>query len=346
MAVSESIVPPGGLVLVTGVNGFIASHIANLLLKHGYAVRGSIRSLERGAWVKEALAERHPKGNFSLIQVADVNAEGAWKEAIAGVDGIVHVAGDMSFGADPNQVITPMVNGVRNLLQTAANEKSVKRFVFTSSNRAALNPIPGKELSVHRHLWNESAIAGAWRPPPYEADRIWDVYAALKAQVEQEVWRFAKEEKPQFVVNTILPDFVVGPIFHPKQPGSTGKWVMDFWRDPGHFEPLKNFIPQWFVDVEDTALLHIAALTQEDVKNERLWGFADTFNFNSWVGVFRKVDPERKWPEDDPEQGHDLTKIDTSREVDLLKRFGQDGWTSFFESVKRNVLDTPAAWPA
>lgn len=346
MATTKTIVPPGGLVLVTGVNGFIASHIADTLIKLGYTVRGSVRSLERGAWVGDIFTERYPKGKFEAVLVPDVNAEGAWDKAIIGVQGIVHVAGDMTFGPDPNKVITPMVNGVRNLLQTAAKEKSVKRFVLTSSNRAALNPIPGKEVTVHAGLWNESAIEGAWRSPPYEADRVWDVYAALKAQVEQEIWRFAKEEKPGFITNTVLPDFVVGPILHPKQPGSTGKWVMDFWRDPGHYEPLQNFIPQWFVDVEDTALLHISALTQEDVKNERLWGFGDTFNFNSWVGVFRKLDPKKPWPVDDPNQGHDLTKIDRSREVELLKRFGKDGWTSFYDSVRKTCLETPAAWPA
>ncbi|KAH8704557.1 hypothetical protein GQ44DRAFT_716504 [Phaeosphaeriaceae sp. PMI808] len=345
MIAADTIVQPGGLVLVTGVNGFIGSHIANILLHLGYAVRGTVRSADKEAWVKEAFAERHPNGNFNTILVPDVNAEGAYETVLDDVQGIVHVAGDMTFGANPNQIITPMVNGVRSLLRTAANKESVKRFVLTSSNRAAFNPVPGEEIIVHNGLWNQAAIDGAWAPPPYDANRIWDVYAALKAQVEQEIWRFAKEENPKFIINSVLPDFVIGPIFHPKQPGSTGKWVMDFWRDPGHYEPLQNFIPQWFVDVEDTAILHIAALTQEDVKNERLWGFADTFNFNSWLGVFRKLDPKKPWPADDPNQGHDLSKIDTSREKELLNRFGKIGWTSFYDSVRKNCLETPANWP-
>ncbi|PVH99970.1 NAD(P)-binding protein [Periconia macrospinosa] len=321
MAAAETIVPPGSLVLITGVNGFIALHISNLLLKQGYAVHCSVRSLERSAWVQEAFVERHPSGTFSIIQVADGNSEGAWEKAIAGVDGIVHVAGDVSFGADPNQIIKPMVKG---------------HFIFTSSDRAALNPIPGKEFIIDPNLWNDPAIHAAWRPPPYKAYRGCDVYAALKAQFEQEVWRFSKEESPQFVVNTIFPDFTVGPIFHPKQTGSTGKLVMDFWRDLSHYELFRKFIPQRFVDVGDTTLLHVAALTQEDFNGERLWGFAAMINFNSWVG----------WPEDDSDQGYDLSKIDTSRGEELLKRFGQDEWTSFFPSAKRNVLDTLAAWPS
>ncbi|RFU28349.1 hypothetical protein B7463_g8004, partial [Scytalidium lignicola] len=321
----STVVPPGGLVLVTGVNGFIGSHIASGLLRLGYGVRGTVRSANKAAWVKEAMAERHPSVTFEAVLVPDVTATGAWDEAVEGVDGIVHVATDMSFGADPNKIITPMIKGVRNLLQAAANlkEPSVKRFVLTSSNRAASNPILAEKFVIDASMWNESAIEGAWRPAPYEADRTWDVYAALKTQCEQEIWAFGQEEKPSFVINSVLPCFVVGPIFHPKQTGSTGKWVMDFWKDPGHFESLQNFGPSWFVDVEDTALLHIAALTQEDVKRERLLGFADTFNFDSWVSVFRQLDPSKPWPADDPVQGHDLSKVDTAREVKLLDRFGQ-----------------------
>ena len=133
---------------------------------------------------------------------------------------------------------------------------------------------------------------------------------------------------------------MIGPIIHEKQAGSTGKWVMDFWRDPGHYAPLEGFGASYFVDNDDTALLHIAGLTQEDVKNEQLLGFAETFNFNTWLEVFRKLDPTRAWPADDPGQQHDLSKIDRRREKELLKRFGQDGWTSFYDSVRRTTLES------
>lgn len=347
MTSSSTIVPPGGLVLVTGVNGFIGSHVANVLLRLGYRVRGTARSADKAAWMKEAMAERHLSAAdiFEVVLVPDATAPGAWDDVVKGVDGIVHVAGDMSFGADPNEVVTPMVKSVRSLLETAAKntDPPVKRFVFTSSNRAVLNPIFGKEFTIDADMWNDGAVKAAWRPPPYESDRIWDVYSALKTQTEQEVFKFAREDKPGFVVNSVLPCFTVGPIFHPKQPGSTGKWAMDFWKDPGHSEPLRNFGASYFVDTEDTALLHVAGLTQEDVKNERLFGFAETFNFNTWVQVFRLLDPSRPWPADDPNQQEDLSKVDDSREVELLKRFGLDGWTSFHDSVRRTCLESPAA---
>ncbi|KAI9659492.1 MAG: putative secondary metabolism biosynthetic enzyme [Bathelium mastoideum] len=342
MGFSSTVVPPGGLVLVTGVNGFLGSHIANGLLRLGYKVRGTVRSVDKAAWMKEAIAERHPSANFDAVVVPDVTATGAWDEVVKGVDGIIHVAGDMSFGADPNKVVTPMVKAVRNLLETAAKSKDppVKRFVFTSSNQAALNRTFGKEFTIDGSIWNESAVEAAWKPPPYEPDRIWDVYSALKTQSEQEIWRFGREEKPEFIINSVLPCFNVGPIFHPKQSGSTAKWVMDFWKDPGHYAPLQGFGASYFINVEDTALLHISALIHEDVKNERLFGFAETFNFNSWLGIFRQLDPSRAWPADDPGQQQDLSKVDDRRELELLKRFGQIGWTNFHDSVRKNCLES------
>jgi nucleoside-diphosphate-sugar epimerase len=340
MGSASSTIPPGGLVLITGANGFIGSHIVKGLLKQGYAVRGTVRSEDKAAWIKEAMAESKPSATFETVLVPDSTAAGAWDQAVKGVDGIVHVAGDMTFGVDPNKAITPMMNSVRSLLKIAAKEPSVKRFVMTSSNRAALPQFVGKEVMVGSTMWNEEVIQKAWAPPPYEGDRAWDVYSALKTQTEQEIWKFARDMKPSFVINSVLPCFVIGPILHPKQPGSTAKWVMDFWKDPGCFAPLQGFGASFYVDSEDTANLHIAALTQEDVKNERLLGFAGPFNFNSWVEVFRQLDPSKPWPTDDPAQGHDLTKVNGTRELELLNRFGKTGWTSFYDSVKKTCIES------
>lgn len=340
MASSSTIVPAGGLVLVTGINGLVGSNIVDCLLRKGYQVRGTVRSEDKAAWVKEVFAERYPSGSLEIVLVPDVAAPGALDIAVKGVDGIIHAASDMTFQADPNKAITPMLKAVRGLLEAAAKEPSIKRFVLTSSNRALSPPLVNKDVTVDRSWWNEEAIKTAWAPPPYEADRIWDVYAALKTQAEQEIWKFNREEKPGFVINAVLPCFVLAPTMHPQQPGSSAKWTLDFWNDPAHSAPLQHFGASWFIDAEDTALLHLAALSQEDVKDERLFGWAGPFNFNSWVEVFRKLAPTKPWPADDAAQGHDLTKVDTTREVELLKRLGQDGWTSFYDSVRRTCLES------
>ncbi|EXJ90187.1 hypothetical protein A1O1_03286 [Capronia coronata CBS 617.96] len=214
------------------------------------------------------------------------------------------------------------------------------RFVLTSSNQAALNRTFGKEFVVNGSMWNEEAIKKALRPPPYEEERGWDVYSALKAQTEREMWTFSKEENPKFVVNSVLPSCTIGAIFHQKQAGSTAKWVLDTFRDPANHAFLKEFGASHFCDVENVALLNIGALTQEDVKNQRLFGFAGAINFNSWLNVFRKLDASKPWPENDPAQPHDLSKIDGKTELNLLKRFGRAGWTDFDESVRKVCLES------
>lgn len=46
-----STIPKGSLILVTGVNGYIASHTANRLLKEGYLVRGTVRAKDKADWL-------------------------------------------------------------------------------------------------------------------------------------------------------------------------------------------------------------------------------------------------------------------------------------------------------
>lgn len=36
---------------------------------------------------------------------------------------------------------------------------------------------------------------------------------------------------------------------------------------------------EWFIDVQDDARLHVAAITNGDVSNERIFGFAEPFNW-------------------------------------------------------------------
>lgn len=104
-SLAPTIVPPGGLVLVTGVNGFLASHIALNLLERGYKVRGTVRSQEKADWITEAIAKRYPDASFETALVPNISAPGAFNEAIRGVDGIAHVASDLSFGSDPNKIV-------------------------------------------------------------------------------------------------------------------------------------------------------------------------------------------------------------------------------------------------
>ena len=201
--------PKGSLILVTGATGMIGSHVVNEALNAGYRVRGTSRSEERAEYTKKVF-KHNP--NYSTAVVSDVSREGAWNEAVAGCDAIIHMATDVSFNPDPNQVVRPTEAGVRNILRSAAGVGTVKRFVLTSSSSAVLLPHPDVEVTVGVDDWCQEAVDAAWAPPPYEPERAFATYAASKVAGEKALWKFMEEEKPGFVANTILPNFNVGTI--------------------------------------------------------------------------------------------------------------------------------------
>ena len=75
---------PGALVLVTGVNGYIASHIADQLLNAGYRVRGTARDSDKIEMIKEPLIERNPSSSFEGVVVNDITQAGSFDAAVAG----------------------------------------------------------------------------------------------------------------------------------------------------------------------------------------------------------------------------------------------------------------------
>lgn len=195
--------PKGSLILVTGASGYIASNVVHEALEAGYRVRGTARSEEKCQKTKQS-SNNHP--NYSTAVVADFQHEGAFDEAMKGVHAVIHLASDLTFGSDPNQVITPTVAGVLSILKSAARQPSVKRFVLTSSSAAVLTPKLNQEFSVRKDDWNQEALDVAWAPPPYNPDRAFHVYAASKLEAEKALWKFVKEEKPNFVANAVLPN--------------------------------------------------------------------------------------------------------------------------------------------
>jgi nucleoside-diphosphate-sugar epimerase len=65
-------IAPGDKILVTGANGFLAVHVVDSLLKKGYAVRGVVRSLDKGEHLKKLFAKYGDK--FELAVVKDITA--------------------------------------------------------------------------------------------------------------------------------------------------------------------------------------------------------------------------------------------------------------------------------
>ncbi|EHL02984.1 putative Aldehyde reductase 2 [Glarea lozoyensis 74030] len=252
---------------------------------------------------------------------------------MVGVSAIAHVASNLTFKADPNAVIPEVIAGIKSILKSAASSATVKRFVFTSSSTAAASPIPNKVFHIDSKTWNDAVVDEAWAPPPYEPMRAYAVYSASKVEAERALWKFVEENKPGFVVNAVLPDTVFGKILDRNLHVSTAGFVNALYKGEQQHLP-----PQWFVDVQDVALLHLACMTDPLIKNERIIAFAEPWNWNDILRIMRKLRPNEKIIDDyADDNARDLSTVDNARGNEILKGFGKSGFTSLEESVKGNI---------
>ena len=138
-----------------------------------------------------------------------------------------------------------------------------------------------------------------------------------------------------FVLNTVLPNMTFGQIFSAQQPASSGRILRKAYY--GDISALKNFGPLWMVDVKDTARLHVAALIDPEVENERILGCAYPFNCNDILACLRKLYPNKIFPHNIEDDSRTLVKLDNRRGEELLKKFGRPGWTGLEESIQENT---------
>jgi dihydroflavonol-4-reductase len=130
--------------LVTGATGFIGSHLAELLLRQGYAVRCLVRKSSDTVWLKSLGVE---------YVYGDLFDEGALATAVNGVDYIFHSAG-VTKSKTAEGYFRGNSTGTRNLLAAAARHTpSLSRFVQISS-QAAVGPSPtaspiGEDVDPH-----------------------------------------------------------------------------------------------------------------------------------------------------------------------------------------------------
>lgn len=91
---------------------------------------------------------------------------------------------------------------------------------------------------------------------------------------------------------------------------------------------------EYFVATQDCALIHIGALIYSDVHNERLLAFAETFNWNQILSIYRKLYPNRKFSDDKDGEAVDKSVVRSERAEEVLKWMKGAGWTKLEDSVK------------
>ncbi|KAE9570610.1 Aldehyde reductase 2 [Colletotrichum fructicola] len=328
--------PQGSTVLVTGANGYIGSHIANTILEQGYRVRGTVRSPK--PWLDELFQSKYGKDKYESITLSNFEDEEALAKAFDGVSAVAHVASDVSFSKDPNAVIPWVVKATETVLAAAAKFPAIKRVVLTSSSSAVIIPETNKPGDrVDENTWNDSAVKSAWDPSLAEDKKPYYIYAASKTEGERAAWKWVGKNKPGYVFSTVLPNCNWGEILHPEIYGSTMGWVRDVLK--GDYEAFALYVPQYFVDVVDTARLHAIALLGENVESQRIFGFAEEVNRSDVFKTLRALRPDNEnIPEPDENEGHDLTEVVPAKKAEqLLKDYYGRGWTGYKESLEAGI---------
>jgi dihydroflavonol-4-reductase len=248
------------LVLVTGGSGFIAAHCIDQLLRSGYRVRATLRSLKREADVR-AMLEKAESGRPESVSFceADLTSDAGWKEAAQGCDYVLHVASPFPAGIPANEddLIVPAREGTLRVLR-AARDAGVKRVVVTSSFAAVGYGHGQQNASFDETSWTNVDTPGV------------TAYAKSKTLAERAAWDFIAKEGGNLELSTVNPVGVFGPVFGPDYATSI-LLIQRFLEGAVPACPKFSF---GTVDVRDVADLHIRAMTNPGAKGERFLAVA------------------------------------------------------------------------
>src|SRR5512135_830063 len=165
---------------VTGASGFIGSHLADLLLAHGYSVRVLLRKSSRLEWLEDRRFER---------AFGDLFDGEALRNAVSEADYVFHLAG-LTKAKTKEEYFRANQQGTRNLLEAVRDAApGLRRFVHISS-QAAVGPSPTVEPI------DETAAA-----------KPITTYGRSKWAAEQECRQFSRD----LPVTIVRPPAVYGP---------------------------------------------------------------------------------------------------------------------------------------
>lgn len=231
-------------VLVTGISGFIAKHCTLELLSHGYRVRGTVRSLERGQSVRDTLSRHVDVSQLDFVE-ADLTSDRNWDTAMRDIRGVLHLASPFPVAEpkDPQELIRPAVEGTLRVLKAAA-AAGVPRVVQTSSTAAIYGgQDPNRPAPLTEDDWTD-----------VKSPRV-DSYSRSKTLAERAAREFAAAH-PEMHFSTVNPGFVLGPVLD-RDYGTSAGVIASFLRGKYPGAPKISFP---VVDVRDVAKAHRLAL--------------------------------------------------------------------------------------
>jgi len=265
-------------VLVTGVSGFIGSHIAERLLAKGYAVRGTVRNKDKGQKVVDALgAAGSDTSQLELVE-ADLGYDKGWADAVTDCRYIQHIASPLPHDAPrEREALVPEARaGAQRVLEHGFSA-GAERIVLTSSIAAMMGQ-KGKGAKI-------VLTENDWSDPEW---RLMTSYPISKTRAEKSAWAYVEAQGLKDKLTTVCPGLVFGPDTYGNAGASLGllkaMMIGRFPRSPKIATPL--------IDVRDCAAIHVAAMMSKDAGGRRLLATGQTLWFKDIAAILRTKYPD------------------------------------------------------
>jgi len=234
-----------GTVLVTGGSGFLGGWCVVELLRRGYTVKTTVRSLAREAEVRAAVASVVDPDDRLAVLAADLTRDDGWPEAVEGCDYVLHVASPFppKQPKDPDELILPAREGTLRVLRAGLNA-GVKRIVVTSSIAAIRLSKDAAARPLNEGDWTDPDSPGL------------TPYVRSKAIAELAAWDLVRERGEEDRLAVVNPGAIIGPVLNDDLSYSLQAVQRLLGGTPG--VPRLGFS---LVDVRDVADLEIRAMT-------------------------------------------------------------------------------------
>ncbi len=243
-------------VLLTGISGWIAKHIAIELLNAGYEVLGTIRNKNLVDQTKQTISKYASTEKLSFVEL-DLLKDDGWNEAAKGCRYIFHVASPfpMKVSSNRENLLPVAVDGTLRVLNAGLNA-GVEQIIKTSSIVAMFRkPNRTNPYTFGENDWSdENWIEGV------------SDYFLSKTKAEKAAWKLMESKGLKNKLTTINPGGVFGDALD-KKGGTSIEYIRQFMK--GKFPGAPKFAVL-ISDVKDIAKAHVACIGNNKVGGRRL----------------------------------------------------------------------------